>query len=233
MTKHIFSRGILGTGMLLAAGISSASIMLDFDGSISTENTGSTATALFEFFDGGTSGGGNATLQVTLTNTTAAPASSDLRGIFFDLALGVVWDGWFDGDPNNDGLVWAVDSSATLNPYGSFDLCGQTTPDNSLCNAGIPSAGLSAPPPSSDYFQLGLTGLANAVAYESAFTTLFADASKQHACARFQDVTDVTGQGGLSDKVCGAPVPVPVPAPLALIGLGLVGIGLVRRVTRC
>jgi hypothetical protein len=200
------------------AGPASAAVTLFFGPpNTSTENTGASVEALFDFVDAG----GDVQLNLSISNITDGSlglhaTEATLVGLAFDLPT------YVSLTYNSDGGFTKLWNGATLQPYGGFDV-GISPPRNSF-NGGNPQNGLTAGGTLNVSFLINTTS--NAATFESQFLNGF-NSGDLRAAARFQQVN----AGGGSDKVLGTVSAVPEPSTWALMitGFGLAGAALRRR----
>jgi len=219
------------TSALLAQ--SAAAVMtLNYNPSFgSTENTGSTASAVLTFSDVA----GDVFVDVQVTNTTPSPFTSTLVGIGldlpdqFDLSTNITYD------PLSSPFTKLFED-VNLQPYGPFEV-GVRSAGSGNFIGGNPSDGLTAG--ESAEFRLKIDTLLSATQVENLFIDGYTDAPPLATAARFQNVN-----GGNSDKVLGGydpedrddpgpstgnAIPEPMTTTLGLLGLAGLALATQRR----
>jgi hypothetical protein len=178
-------------------------------------------------FDYSASSGTEATLTITLTNTSPAANGGFLTGFVFnnpdDLITGVS----LDTDTNFELLF--DNDNLNGSPFGQFDIGAALGGD--FEGGGTPSDGLAVGETGTFTFTFSGTGL-DTLTVEDFFNTFGVDGSPENQAAflvRFRGF-----ENGQSDKVPGVPgenpPPVPEPATILMIGTGLTTLaGVLRR----
>ncbi len=215
---------VIATAALAAAPSAHASVTVVWTPSVgSTGNTGATAKGVFSFSQ---SSLGVVELDLDVFNTTngsvgLGATQATLVGVAFDMPTGTTVKS-YDHKTTSFTKLWTPPHSASLPPYGSFDI-GISPPRNTFAG-GNPTTGVTAG--NSMLVSFLLNTQTSATNLEKAFDQLLDD--EKSAVARFQ----VVNKGG-SDKVLGAEMAEPVPElstwAMMIIGFGGVALRLRRR----
>ncbi|NEO25946.1 MAG: PEP-CTERM sorting domain-containing protein [Kamptonema sp. SIO4C4] len=204
----------------------------------STESTGSSALADFDFVQDGN----NVVLNLTMTNTTDV-------GVEYSTLVGLGWqnpDGSYDTSLDSNGTDFTqLYDPATLQPYGNFDL-GIRADGGGNFSGGNPDGGLGIGESATVKVSYSLEdgSFLDATNLEQMFSDMYQSAGSDgqlasgdySAVARFQQVgTDQEG----SDKVLGAyfmeddpAADVPEPGTILALGSVVVGAAGLRRKNR-
>ncbi len=225
------TRAALCTVALLAFGAAGAqaSVVLNFDDGTSTEDTGASALATFDFFDEGE----DVRVNLSVDNTT----STEIGGYLTSIVFGLPGDTTYANDLSQTGSELTFTNSPSVNPFDNdpdtddFDIGFGT--NGQFEGGGNPNQGIAAGSTGTFSFLLDTESIMSAATLESAFATGFADGSID-AAVRFRGLAD-----GGSDKVLYNPQPAPVnpevvPLPAAgwLLAGGVAGLAALRRRNR-
>lgn len=172
----------------------------------------------------------NASLTITLNNTSAAANGGFLTAFVFNNPGNLITGATLDGDNTFTAFELVFGNNVnSANPFGDFDFIVSAT-KKEFEGGGNPTGGIT--PGASATFTLALTGTSlntfTATSFESALSNNPGGGGAQYFVARFRGFED-----GGSDKVPGQPggdpIPhMPVPPSLILMGVGGMGLALAR-----
>ncbi len=170
-----------------------------------------------------TSSATNATLNVTLTNTSPLANGGYLVGFAFNNPGNYITSASLSSTDSDFGLAGGSTYNNNIKavPFGYFDIGATLGGDNNLgkCN-GDPKPGIYAG--NTETFIFSLVGTNFGSLDENSFFNEFPTRSNEWFIARFKGFED-----GGSDKVPGNPVPEPL--TILLLGSGLLGLGVFGR----